>query len=208
MKDFSIGSRLSNADLIGINKCFSPVEKTYKRGEIITICSSDNDTIGIIASGTAYLSTNNNEDQRRILNYYETGDIFGMHFIPQSESKAFYIIAKTNCTIICIKYKNFITCCKNSCDKHNSYIDSLIMLSVKKHLMHIDILSQRSLRSKLISFFEYLKTEKNKSTFILPLPLADLADYLAVDRSAMMREIKNLNDECIIKSDKRRITIL
>ena len=35
-----------------------------------------------------------------------------------------------------------------------------------------------------------------------------LADYLAVDRSAMMREIKKLNQDNIIKSDKRKVTLL
>ena len=44
-----------------------------------------------------------------------------------------------------------------------------------------------------MTFFEYIKTEKGKNTFYLPLPLSDLADYLSVDRSAMMREIKKMN---------------
>ena len=36
----------------------------------------------------------------------------------------------------------------------------------------------------------------------------NLADYLAVDRSAMMRELKKLNSNGIIKSDKQKITLL
>ena len=58
-----------------------------------------------------------------------------------------------------------------------------------------------------MTFFEYIKKEKGKNTFTLPLPLSDLADYLSVDRSAMMREIKKLNEEKIIVSDKRKITV-
>ena len=57
-------------------------------------------------------------------------------------------------------------------------------------------------------FFEYIKTEKGKNTFYLPLPLSDLADYLSVDRSAMMREIKKMNEENIIISEKRKITVI
>ena len=40
------------------------------------------------------------------------------------------------------------------------------------------------------------------------MSLSNLSDYLCVDRSAMMREIKKLNDEGIIKSEKKFITIL
>ena len=40
------------------------------------------------------------------------------------------------------------------------------------------------------------------------MSLSNLADYLCVDRSAMMRELKKLNDEKIILSEKKTVTIL
>ena len=87
-------------------------------------------------------------------------------------------------------------------------ISAYIKKSHKKSLAHTDILCQQTLRSKLLTFFEYIKTEKGKNTFYLPLPLSDLADYLSVDRSAMMREIKKMNEENIIISEKRKITVI
>ena len=36
----------------------------------------------------------------------------------------------------------------------------------------------------------------------------DLADYLSVDRSAMMRELKNLKEDKLIKDTNKKITIL
>lgn len=208
MNVFSEILGFANADLIGLKECFSPITKTYKRGEIITICSSENDTIGIITSGTAYLSTLNTEEQRRIIDYYQKGNVFGKHFLPDTDENLFYVLAKTNCTVEFIKYKKFITCCENNCAKHVTLIDHLIMTTARKSLVHIDILCQRTLRSKLMSFFKYLSTNEKSNKFTLPLPLSDLADYLAVDRSAMMREIKKLNTEGIISSEKRKITLL
>jgi len=35
----------------------------------------------------------------------------------------------------------------------------------------------------------------------------DLADYLMIDRSAMMRELKRMADEKIIKKNKNKITL-
>lgn len=207
MIDFSMNAGLAKADIIGLNECFAPQKREYGRGDVITICSSENDTIGIISSGVAYLLTTNAEEQRRILDYYVPGDVFGMHFIPDNDDRGFYIVAKTPCTVSLVRYKKFITCCHNNCERHQKVIDNLIMSSVKRHLEHIDILSQRTLRSKLLSFLEYLCGKVKDNTVILPLPLSDLADFLAVDRSAMMREIKKLNDEGIIKSNKHKITL-
>lgn len=208
MNDMSIDSRLTNVELIGLNECFSPVERVYERGEIITICSSENDIIGIIKSGIAYLSTINSEEQRRIIDYYMRGNAFGKHFLPDTEEKLFYVYAKTKCTVDFIKYKKLITCCEKNCSKHVMLINQIMMTTARKSLAHVDILCQRTLRSKLMSFFEYLESEEKSRSFTLPLPFSDLADYLGVDRSAMMREIKKLNEEKIISTDKRRITLL
>ena len=43
--------------------------------------------------------------------------------------------------------------------------------------------------------------------FKLPMSYTALAQYLSVDRSAMMREIKNLSDEGVIKRDGRNVEL-
>ena len=40
------------------------------------------------------------------------------------------------------------------------------------------------------------------------MTFTDLADYLSVDRTALMRELKNLSDYGLIKKSGKRITIL
>lgn len=208
MNEIFLTSGMTNAEIMGIKECFSPIIKEYKRGETITLNSYENDTIVIVTSGTAYLCTINSDDQRRIIEYYQSGNIFGKYFLPNAEEDLYYIIAKTNCTVNFISYKKLITCCKNNCEKHFALIDSLFKLSFKKSLLHINILGQRTIRNKLLFFFEHLKMQNNSNAFTLPMPFSDLADYLAVDRSAMMRELKKLNDEKIIKTKIRKITLL
>jgi CRP-like cAMP-binding protein len=208
MNAFSAVKKLTKSDTIGLKECFTPVSKSYDRGEIITICSPNDDTIGIITEGLAYLTTSNYEEQRRILDFYEEGNVFGSRFLPASENKLFYVTAKTACKVDFVKYTKLITCCSNNCQKHTAAINGLIVSTAEKSLMHIDILAQRTLKGKLLTFFDYLASNSSTNSFTIPLPFSDLADYLAVDRSAMMREIKKLNQEGIIKSDKKKITIL
>ena len=74
--------------------------------------------------------------------------------------------------------------------------------------MYTDILSKRSLRQKLLAYFDTLRKESGSNTFTLPMSLSSLADYLCVDRSAMMREIKQLREEGFLASDKRTFTLL
>ena len=50
---------------------------------------------------------------------------------------------------------------------------------------------------------------KNKSKIIyLPFSFTDLADYLAIDRCAMSRELKNLKNEGFIEIKNKKIHLL
>lgn len=126
------GAKLKKSDFIGINECFKPIEREYKRGEIITTYSPENDTICIIKEGTVYLTTDNAENQRRIISFYEKGDIIVTCVVPESDNRIFYLSAKTNCKIDFVKYSKFTACCEKHCSKHQRIISAYIKKSHKK----------------------------------------------------------------------------
>ena len=74
--------------------------------------------------------------------------------------------------------------------------------------MRIELLTQKSIRDKLISYFDILSLRRVNRTFTIPYSYTDLADYLSVDRSAMMREIKALKDEGFISKQGNKIILL
>ena len=74
--------------------------------------------------------------------------------------------------------------------------------------MRIELLTKRSTRDKLLSYFSLISTRKLSKSFVLPFTLTDLADYLSVDRSAMMREIKLLKEDGLIQKNGNTITLL
>lgn len=51
-------------------------------------------------------------------------------------------------------------------------------------------------------------TSKKKQVFTLPVSYTTLAEYLCVDRSAMMREFKNLSEEGVLFREGKNIRIL
>ena len=94
------GARLKKSDFIGINECFKPIEREYKRGEIITTYSPENDTICIIKEGTVYLTTDNAENQRRIISFYEKGDIIVTCIVPNQTTEFFIWVPKQTAKLI------------------------------------------------------------------------------------------------------------
>ena len=72
----------------------------------------------------------------------------------------------------------------------------------------IRILEKKQIREKLLEYFD-IEYKKNRSrNIVMPFTLKDLADYIAVNRSAMFRELKHLKDEGFIEIKSKKITLL
>ena len=191
-----------------IKGCMSPVNRKYGRGDIIMRSGDENDEIGFVNSGTVCLVSISLDGQKSIIEYYCENDIFGGIMSPASDLCGYYLTAKSKCDITFVSYAKLIACCRKCCGTHIALIDRFAASAVRRANIHIDILGQRSIRGKLVYFFDMLSKKSGSRRIRLPLSLTDLADYLSVDRSAMMREIKSMNGEGIINSKGRDVVIL
>ena len=71
----------------------------------------------------------------------------------------------------------------------------------------LQMISLKSLRYKL-SIFLLEKTSPEKNYFILNRSRTQLAEYFGVQRPSLARTLKELEDEGIIKTDGRLVTVL
>ena len=72
----------------------------------------------------------------------------------------------------------------------------------------IEILTKKTIRNKLLEYFKMMTKRSGSKHIYLTLSFTELAEYLAVDRSAMSRELKNLKDEGFIEVKNKKITLL
>ena len=100
--------------------------------------------------------------------------------------------------------------CNTKCKFHKELeknLPILIMNNTIKLNTRIELLTKKNIRDKLLTYFNLLSTRKLSKTFSLPFSLTDLADYLSVDRSAMMRELSHLKEEGFIEKKGNTFTI-
>ena len=57
-------------------------------------------------------------------------------------------------------------------------------------------------------YFSYLQKLQGKNPIQLPMSYTSLANYLCVDRSAMMRELKQMKLAELISTEGTKVTIL
>ncbi len=204
MSTLSIFKDITDEEKKHMFHCFTPVTKVFFDGEIIMNYSYKIDKIGIMLDGKAHLSSIDYEGRQSILEQLETNDIFGEVFTPPPENCQYFIEADTACDVLFIDYSQIIKRCPNACPEHSRLVNNLLQMTAAKAqamALHINILSRRSTRQKLIAYFESEANKSKSEYFTLPMSLSALADYISVDRSAMMREIRKMK-ECGILSER------
>ena len=83
----------------------------------------------------------------------------------------------------------------------------MIALRASQQANRIYVLSRNSIRKKIMTYLNSIAAEKQTKTVILPMSYTTLAEYLSVDRSAMMRELKHLREEGKVEVDGRHVTL-
>ena len=167
----------------------------------------DTDMVGLVLSGTVLLENVNLDDQRRILDYYETGDLLWKKCFPDNRHEVYYLITRSKCQVAFLHYKKMAEMTGSGGLLPEGFPERLLLGVGVRTVVHVDILGQRSLRQKLLAFFSYLRNQKESGSFVLPFSLTDCADYLAVDRSAMMRELGRMKEERILEMDGRSVRL-
>lgn len=181
----------------------------YKSDQTIAYSIGNRNLIGIIEEGSAKLLRYDYDGARTILDEMNVGDIFSDMFLS-TDSGELSVIATTDCKATFIEYDKLIEECKTS-KIAPVLLDNLVKLITKKLIKRnerIELLTRRSIRNKLLRYFELEEKKNNSKTFNLKYTYTDLADYLSIDRSAMMRELKNLKEDKLIEDINKKITIL
>lgn len=181
----------------------------YKSNQTIAYSIRNRNLIGIMEDGEANLIRFDYNGDRTIIDELSPGDVFSDMFIS-TDSSELSVIATTNCQVTFIEYEELLKKCRTSQTAvillNNLF--QVISKSLIKRNERIELLTTRSIRSKLLAYFELQSKKYNSKTFNLSYSYTDLADYLAIDRSAMMRELKALKEDKLIQDINKKITIL
>jgi len=194
------------------NNCEKIQEKKFPKGAIITSYIEKRKQIFILLEGEASLIRYDEKGNKDIVDFFRPGNVFGETFYNVNVSSELSVEANKNCKVLIILYDDVMTKCKHSCkfhDKLNSALLDLLFQNTMHQNSRIEVLSKRTIREKLHIYFEILSSESFSNIITLPFSFTDLADFLSINRSAMMRELKDLEDEGFIqKIEKKKLKLL
>jgi len=163
--------------------------------------------LGVIEEGCIEVSRTDYNGNKTIIETLEEDDIVGSALSPIKNGE-YDIITKETTRVIVFDYDFLVGFEENTKSYYNQFIKNLFIIITEKineRNERIEILTRKSIRNKLLEYFQ-IEAKKHGSRIIyLPFTFTDLANYLAIDRCAMTREIKALKEEGIIKVKDRKI---
>lgn len=192
-------------DLLGVH-----VYKFNKNQEILPTIKNEN-IVGIILDGYAQILNIEYNGNEIVIDTLYKDSVFGTN-ISLTNSENYQIIAKQDTDVLVIDYDKLINPQNLNHNYFNIFFRNLfdiINIKMKEKNERIKVLEKKQIREKLLEYFEmeYKKGHLNNNIF-LSFSFKDLADYLAINRSAMFRELKHLKEEKLIEVKNRRVTLL
>lgn len=196
-----------------INKLFDLLGAhfyTFNKNQEILPTIKNNNIIGIIMDGSAEIINIEYNGNEILIEELAKDSIFGTN-ISGTNNENYQIIAKQDTLVAIIDYDKLIN--PNNL-KHNFFniffrnLFEIINTKSKEKNERIRVLEKKQIREKLLEYFNIKHKKSFSNYFYLPFSFKDLADYLAVNRSAMFRELKHLKEEGFIKIHNRKITLL
>ena len=202
---------IDKKEIPNILENFKSQKKSYDKGNIIIDTGDKVESIYIILNGKIEISKEYDDTRKNIVNILESGEIFA-EAIALSTNKISPITAislnKSELIKINIKY-----IFDNNLEKNNKniFIENLLkIISDKNKFLSIknDILSQKSLRSKIILYLKYMSNMQKSKKITVPYSRDKLAEFISADRSALSRELNRLAREKMIELNGNKINIL
>ncbi len=208
----SIFHDITNAEVDAMIQCFRMRRGEFAPGQTICVYGESGGEVGVLLRGEAELVRFDYAGTRTILERLETGGVFGeaLAFTP-TLGDCVEVVSDRNSEVLFMEYEHIMKRCERACTHHSKLVRNMFRLvadQTRRLSRRVEVLSRRSIRDKLQCYFRIRSLDAGGDTFALPFTLSALADYISTDRSAMMRELKKMKEEGLLRVDGRQVTLL
>ena len=193
-------------------KCIGAYEKTYKKGEFISVEEDFIRSVGIVLSGVVDMIKEDVWGNSTVVVRMKDNEIMGETFACGSDSSTkVSFMAAEDTVMIFLPFEKVMHVCSNSCEFHHRLVQNMVVSMANKNrslMEKIEVIAKRTLREKIMQYLSLQSEKQEGGYFEIPLGRTELANYLVADRTAVSRELANMKAEGIIDFDKKMFKFL
>ena len=194
-----------------MHACLGVYEQSFRPDDVIYDFGDGRRMLGIVSQGSAVVERIDREGGRAILEHLGPGGVFGeMMMFKAAGDDSVVVRAAAPTRVSFLRSDAVMRRCEHACACHSRMVENLFRLVTEKATSlseRVEVLSRRSIREKLLRYFQLQAAKGRGPSFQLPFSLSALADYISADRSAMMRELKKMREEMLVTITGRQVTL-
>lgn len=194
-----------------MHACLGVYEQSFRPDDVIYDFGDGRGLLGIVAQGSAVVERIDRKGGRAILEHLGPGGVFGeMMMFKAAGDDSVVVRAAAPTRVSFLRSEAVMRRCEHACACHSRMVENLFRLVTEKAMSlseRVEVLSRRSIREKLLRYFQLQAAKGHGPSFQLPFSLSALADYISADRSAMMRELKKMREEMLVTITGRQVTL-
>lgn len=184
--------------------------KDFKSNESIYSAGTKIIYPGLILDGNVDIIHQSAHGNENIVNRLGAGQLFGESFSYSGQTNYFSDIRSLNQSkILFINIPLLLEENRNNIYYQKLFKNYLYVIACNNITLNtkIQLLTQKTLREKLYSYFTLIANETGSLTFELPFNREQLACFLFSERSSVSRELNGMQKEGIIHISKNYITL-
>ena len=176
----------------------------YAKGDFLLHAGERTAQMGLVLSGTLHILREDFWGGRTIVGLAGAGDVFAESFALAGEPLEVTVLAIQDTTVLFLN-------AEAACIQSRQFAANLMAMLAGKNLeltRKMGFMARRTTREKLLSYLSAQAIRAGSAEFNIQLNRQQLADFLAVDRSAMSAVLGSLRDEGILTVQKNRFRLL
>ena len=198
------------ADVEKLLKCFEAREMVFRAGDEV-VGYGDRASIVIITEGSAIAVSEDHLGNRNIINRLGVSGMFGAAYVYSGHEVTTRLVAETSGRAVMMGGYRLHGPCEGNCADHTRFLYNTVRAishSCVGFLEKVEHLSRRTTRENVLSYLGSQAIKHGSASFDIPFSRQELADYLAVDRSALSAELGRMKAEGLIDFTRSKFRLL
>lgn len=183
--------------------------REYRRGELLLRRGEGTERLGLVLSGTVHIIREDFWGSREIVGLAAAGDVFAESYALSGQPMEVSVLAATDVAALFLTAP--LPALLGDTSAGGRFAANLLSLLAGKNLQltrKMGHMARRTTREKLLSYLSAQALRSGGPSFDIPLNRQQLADFLAVDRSAMSAALGKLRDEGVLEFRKNHFRLL
>ena len=202
---------IDGAEIDAMLRRLSPRRRRYRAGETLLRAGELTLEVVLVLEGSVRVERVDAWGNRFILERFGPGEVFAEAYAcVEGEPLLVDVVAAEACEALFLDTARVLSLGPTADACHARLVRNLLTEMAKKNLLlsrRIRLIAPHTIRERLLAYLSGEALRRGTRSFVIPFDRQQLADYLAVERSALSAELSKMRRDGLIECERSRFTL-